>query len=91
MALLPLRQSLYACLVRVQAARGTSQHQPQGGSQQPGGRGAGLVTDGLFSSLKLARFVEHHSPREVPAPSWGEHHGLGRTREVSVEGFSSRW
>lgn len=59
-----------------------------GGSQQPGG--AGLETDGLFSSLKLARFVQHHSSRwggGVPAPSKGKHHGLGGTGGGFGTGF----
>lgn len=57
------------------------------GSQQ----GTGLGTSGLFCSLKLAQFEQHQSPQEVPAPSWGEHQGLGGTRGVWGEVFSSQW
>lgn len=31
--------------------------------------GTGLETNGLFSSLKLAWFVQHHSSPEVPDPA----------------------
>lgn len=55
------------------------------GSQQPVGHEG---TRGLLSSLKVAQFEQPQSPQEVPAPSWGEHRGLGGTRGGFGDRFS---
>lgn len=46
------------------------------------GQDWGPVASSPPLTLKLAQFEQHQSPQEVPAPSWGEHQGLGGSREI---------